>query len=266
MNTNHDLLTLILYMCSGILLASIAYTSKSSYQKYIKHYHLRRFWRPFIGRPVTIVVTEYPAAGSDQLSRIARIAGAGWLITKGMAYALACLLEFGSAVVTKRKGIIVCGDRTGAQTTDNLIVLGSPANNLFSRSMYKRICETFEIPFEVVLNETDSAIQIRTSLGQTFSPSLNQNGVGEDYALIVKSNYQPVPEKSVLIIAGCYMWGTEAGARAVTDSGILVEVTKECRGEANIAFIVKTRIMNNIALGPELSIDGSTYISVLQKK
>lgn len=112
----------------GSLLTILVYWSRRIYQ-YFKTRNVRRFWKPFINDKLTLIITEYPISGNDRLSNIAKTAGAGWLISKGMALSLAHLLDFCESKITKRKDIVVCGDRTGTLETSDMIILGSPANN-----------------------------------------------------------------------------------------------------------------------------------------
>jgi hypothetical protein len=257
----NELFSAIISTAVGALLTILAYWSQKIYQ-YFKTRNVRRFWKPFINEKITIIITEYPISGSDRLSNIAKTAGAGWLISKGMALSLAHLLDFCEGKVTKRKDIAVCGDRTGALETSDMVILGSPANNPYSRSMYEHLSKMYNIPYQIIWDLDGTPIEISAVTGEKFSPSV-ENGIGNDYALIIKADYQLVPQKSLLIIAGCYMWGTKAAAEAVTDAKILNEIAKETKNSSNLAFIIKTRVVNDNSIGPEIDIENKRFIHEL---
>lgn len=248
----------------GALLTIFAYWSQKIYH-YFKTRNVRLFWKPFIKEKLTIIITEYPILGNDRLSNIAKTAGAGWLISKGMALSLAHLLDFCESKITKRKDIVVCGDRTGTLETSDMIILGSPANNPYSKSMYEHLSKMYNIPYQIIWEEDGTPIEITAMTGEKFSPSI-EGGLGNDYALIIKADYQSVPQKSLLIIAGCYMWGTKAAAEAVTDPKILNEVAKETKNSSNVVFVIKTRVVNDNSIGPEIEIDNKRFIHALQLK
>lgn len=260
----NELLGALLSTLVGALLTILAYWSQKIYQ-YVKTRNVRLFWRPFIKEKLTIIITEYPISGNDRLSNIAKTAGAGWLISKGMALSLAHLLDFCESKITKRKNIVICGDRTGTLETDDMIILGSPANNPYSKSMYKHLSTMYDIPYKIIWEEDGTPIEISSLSGERFSPSVD-GGIGSDYALIIKADYQSVPQKSLLIIAGCYMWGTKAAAEAITDPKILNEVAKETKSSSNVAFVIKTRIVNDNSIGPEIEIDNKRFIHPLRLK
>lgn len=264
MEIGKEFLSTLLQTLFGVLLTLIGYSAKQLYSRFITR-NVRHFWKPFSAQKLTIIITEYPITGADRLSRIAKVAGTGWLISKGMALSLAHLLDFCEGNVTKRKEITICGDRTGKLETSNTIILGSPANNLYSKSMFEKLSKMYDIPYQIVWQENGTSIEVRTVAGDKFSPEL-QSGFGNDYALVIKAQYQTVPPKSLIMISGCYMWGTMAGAEAVTDPEILNEVTRESNHAENVAFIVKTRIVNDSPIGPEIDIDNRQFIRALKPK
>lgn len=260
----NELFSAIISTLVGSLLTLLAIWSKKFY-RFLKTRNVRRFWKPFISNKLTIIITEYPISGEDRLANIAKTAGSGWLISKGMALSLAHLLDFCESRITKRNEIIVCGDRTGKLETPNMIILGSPANNPYSKSMYEHLSKVYDIPYKIVWEEDGTPIEICTASGEKFSPLL-VDGLGHDYAIVIKANYQSIPQKSLLIIAGCYMWGTKAGAEAVTEPRILNEVASETGNSSNVAFIVKTRVVNDSPIGPEIEIENRRYVHALKAK
>ena len=264
MELSQELFSALLQTLVGVAITLLGYFSKQLYNLFVTR-NVRQFWKSFATQKLTIIVTEYPITGSDRLSKIAKVAGAGWLISKGMALSLAHLLDFCEGKVTKRKDITICGDRTGKLETSNMIVLGSPANNLYAKSMFDKLSKMYDIPYQIMWQDNGTSIEVLTVQGDKFSPDI-ENGFGHDYALVIKGQYQTVPPKSLIMISGCYMWGTKAGAEAVTDPEILNEVARETSGAENVAFIVKTRVINDSPIGPEIDIDNRQFIQVLKPK
>jgi hypothetical protein len=259
-----EIVSAIIQTFVGVLLTLLAYSFRRI-SNAVKTRNVRRFWKPFLSEKLTIIVLEYPVVGKDMLSNVAKIAGAGWLISKGMALSLAHLLDFTEHYVTKRDDITIRGDKTGSVETPNMIIIGSPVSNLHARSMYEHLCNMYEIPYRFNWKTDGTLIEIHTSDGNIIAPTL-EDGLGEDFALVIKADYQLVPQKSVLIVAGSYMWATKAAAEAVTEHKILDVVAKETKNYNNVAFLIKTRIINDSALGPEIEIGNRRYISKLTKK
>src|SRR5215216_4796578 len=90
-----DLANALLGAGLGAVLPAFGYGCMHLHRRW-KTRRLRTFWQPFMGRHLTVVVTEYPADRDDpsRIARIARVAGGGWLISKGMALALAEIRDF----------------------------------------------------------------------------------------------------------------------------------------------------------------------------
>ena len=248
----------------GAILTSIVYFYKNLHD-YIKTFNVRRFWRPFMKKPLTIVYTEYPATGSDRLAMVAKIAGGGFLMSKGMALSIGTIFDFLSEKITERKSISIRGAQSNSNITENQIILGGPASNPFASSVFSLLNENFEMPYKMLWSDDGTPIEIMDLDGNKFTPSL-ENGLGFDYALIIKAQYQSFPKKWVILLNGCYMWGTEVAAKALSEPRILNEVVKHTNNAPNVAFVIRTRIVNNNVTGPELFFDRQRYIKTLMAK
>lgn len=62
------------------------------------------------------------------------------------------------------------------------------------------------------------------------------------------------------------MWGTHAAALAAVDVDILRSVSKRTRRLDNVAFVVRTQVVNGAATGPEIEFDGGSMIAELVPK
>ncbi len=263
---NQELASALLQTLLGVLLTIAAYLARKSYELY-KTRNVKKFWRPFLGRSLTVVITEYSPKGNDRFAKLAKVMGNRWLISRGMTCALTHLLDFCGQRITERKDVIILGDKSGSQTTDNIVILGSPVTNLFAASMFKHLTDVYEMPYSFTWDENivTKALVVDPVNNVSLVPEYN-DGLGHDFGLIIKATYQTVPLKTVLLIAGCHMWGTQSAASAVTNTKILNEVARHTSNASNVAFVIKTRILNNSPVGPELDINGRRYIQPLKLK
>ena len=212
-----------------------------------------------------MIFTEYPALGDERFEKLEEATGSRWLMSKAMAFSLAQILDFCRDYVTKRKDVVTIGDKTESQTTDNMILLGSPAVNRYSASWYQHISAVYEMPYRIVWSEDAVTKRIVVNDTEDLAPDV-KDGLGSDYGLVVKCAYQKVPQKWAIMIFGCHMWGTQAGVTAVTDLNILNEVSRYTNDAPNIAFVINTRVVNNTPTGPELNINNECLIQALKPK
>jgi hypothetical protein len=263
---SHELPSALIQTLLGVVLTILAYLFRKFYEHF-KTRNVRRFWQPFIGNSLTIVFTEYSPKGNSRFAKLAKVMGNRWLISRGMAFSLSQILDFCGQNIIKRKDIIVLGDKSGSQTTDNIIILGSPATNVFAESIFNHLSEMYEMPFTFVWDKESitKELVVDSENNEKLIPEYS-NGLGHDFGLVIKATYQAIPVKSVLLMAGCHMWGTQASVSAVTDIKILNEVARYTNGASNIAFVVKTRILNNNPAGPELDISNRRYIQILKSR
>ena len=254
--------TVAVHALVGAALPVIGYLAQKAYDWY-RSRSLRGFWQPFAKNACTLIFTQYRADSNERLTEVADITGGHYLLSEGMALAMSRMLEFCNDYVTKRKNMLVVGDKAAQKHTDNIILLGSPAVNLFSRKLYEHLSEMYEMPYRIVWENN----QVRfIDLGHEKVGYKVKDELGDDYALVIKCVYQSVPPKHLLMLCGCHMQGTQAAAEAVTDTRILDVVVRETNSSENLAFVVRTKIINNSPSGPELQVNGRQYISSLTLK
>lgn len=215
---------------------------------------IRKFWSSYIGKPVNIVITEYNLPDNNSLpANIARSAGLGTLlITRCMGSAMTHMMNFCSRYISKPEDVKVTGGNEGL-VEDNLIILGTPLANRVSEAIFTDIANHFDVPWNFRWNSNTRKIEIYNSnISCSLSANLNADTCGDDYTLIIKAPCDRNCKKWAVIIGACLMFGTEEGAKAITNPKILDEVCKKTKGAEGVAFIIKTRIINGRSRGSEL--------------
>lgn len=218
-----------------------------------------------VGMPLSVVLTEYPVQTTvTEEAEIAKAAGAGWLISKGSALALGELRDFAKNSLRLPSGLSVRGDRSGVIETGNFIVVGSEANNRIAQVAMQLIRESFEMPFELRWNEEDEVVEI--CCGDVLFRPDTRDGFGVDYAAVVKASLPGVRTRTILLISGCHMWGSHAAAEAVVSPEVLRMVSELTKGAANVAFVLRTQVVNGAATGPELTFEGRSFVQPLTRR
>lgn len=235
----------------------------------IKTRHIRAFWRPFVNKEVDIVISEYPPQPTERSSRFVKYWGSRWLISKGMAVALAHLLEFCGNQIISRDKISIVGAKSGHPKDNNIIVLGSAASNPFTEMILKQLEILYDIPYKFFTDTEAFRPEEKGILvvadNYLLEPKIDTNGFGYDYGLIIKAKYRRDPERWVVVAAGCHMWGTEAAAFAITRAEVLNIIAQFVKMD-NFALVIKTNLANSRPLESELHINNRYYVTQLSPK
>src|ERR1051325_1142573 len=185
---------LILGLVSGILTVPLISSFIYLYKRF-RTRHLRKFWKPFIGQRLAIILNEYLVNVDNQFEGTVQeaVGVGGFLISRGNALALSNLLNFIPDNITKGHNLIVGGDKSGIPNFENLIILGSPVNHLYAQNVFSSLAERFTIPYEVVFNSSTETITIKSKDGiREYLPKII-GGNGVDYALIIRARYRNYP-------------------------------------------------------------------------
>jgi hypothetical protein len=246
---------------SGLLTIPVIFFLASFIQR-LQNHQVKNFWRPFYRQKIKVVLTEHAVPGqdvSDPFSVAARKAGGGYLVSRGSALAMAALLQFLSVVVTKRHDIDVIGDKSSRQSSGDdghILVLGSPATNIYTQSIFRSLGQRFDFPYIVTHDERTGTIEFEAGDGSfKLTPSIDSEGNGTDYAMVIRAEYGDTPPRYAIIIAGAYMYGNEAAARAVLNPSILREVERQTKNASNVTFLLKTEVIQGYPGRPLLRCD-----------
>lgn len=247
---------------SGLIVIILVNVAKTYYIKY-RYRDVARFWKNFSGKNLTVIFSEYPPSGEDKLSKIAKQAG-GKLMTKGMALALATIMDFFQKHLNKKNNILyIRGDKSGNISSTDIIILGSQASNHYAKTFYEELSRRFDIPYWVDTEKLEIHFQ---SDKFPLKPKI-VDGNGLDYAIVLKATMNESPQRNVLFIGGCLMYGTHAATLAVTDPRILSDVIAKTKNEENISFLLRTTIVNEDFFNSSLDIENDKrYINCLKPR
>lgn len=268
----------------------------------ISYRHLNKFWRPLKRKKISIVLSEYEMMGNIdnidlvkkaidgsmfyeemssfierllkyiKISKIAEKVANGVLVSKGTAMTLSNLLKYLPKYVTKTENILVDGDKSGCAHQENLVIVGSPMANNYAKTIFSSLGERYDIPFEIRYCEDTGEIKfIYKEDGTEFKPIINiDTGSSCDYALIINAEYQEALDtrenRNVVILAGAYMYGTEAASRVVTTKEVFKTIGRCVKKMNNCIFLIKVDIINGVLQGPQLKINNRYYIFPLNAK
>jgi len=266
-----------------------------------KYRHLNKFWRPLREKYISIVLSEYEMVGSIenfelaknaidnslfseevsnligcllksvQTNKIAEKVANGVLVSKGNAKALSHLMTYLPKHVTKPEKIIADGDKSGRTHYEDLVLVGSPMTNNYSQQIFSFLEERYNIPFEIDYNETTGEIRFIYKKDNTFfEPEINtNNGCGRDYAIIINADYKITPDnknRHVIILAGTYMYGTEAASKVITNKKVFKTITRNVKEINNCIFLIEVNIIDGVLQEPQLKINNRYYIFPLEEK
>jgi hypothetical protein len=247
-----------------------------------------KFWKLLLkDKDISIVLTEYPiitkktpdASWVSILKKLPELiknykivkkVTDGSLVSKGNAKALSNVMKYLSKYVTNTREIFVEGDNY-SHNYEDLVILGSPVNNDYARRIFSGLIERYDIPFEIKDTEDTEEIEFVYKRGGTvtiFKPKIDDKGNGHDYAIIVNAEYEI--SKNVVILAGAYMYGTEAASNMVTNEKLLKTIINAKKGIDinNCIFLIKTQIVKHVPKEPilvEIS-DNNYYIFSLRRR
>ncbi|MFW9806571.1 MAG: hypothetical protein ACFFFK_07575 [Candidatus Thorarchaeota archaeon] len=188
---------------------------------------------------------------------------AGKVMSKGTALALHEILHLANWKLHVSGSIIVTGSNTEAEVADNQVLIGGPLSNVHTLSMLEILGSTCDLPVSIITQDNHCKLVINNSL--RLEPKLDgQNGT--DHALIVHAEYCSTPKKYVVLLAGCFMHGTWAAARAATDPRFIQSLSKKLgKSRSNFALVLKVRVINNIPIDFEVDFDGFQHVYLYNK-
>jgi len=268
--------------------------------KKIRYRRLNKFWKPFKGKDISIVLSEYEIIGNTEdfeiakklfensliskktsssiepllkyikTSKIAEKVANGVLISKGTAKALSNLMKYLPEYVTKTEKIFVDGDKSKCTHHDDLIIVGSPMSNEYARRIFSSLERLYDMPFDINYNDTIGEIKfVYKKDGTVFKPEIDKSNGGRDYAIIINAKYKTAlnnEDRNVVILAGGYMYGVDAASKVITNRNIFKTISKYVKEINNCTFLIKAEIINGNLKEPELKINDKYYIFPLKTR
>lgn len=232
---------LVIGVVAGLLVSTLLWLAKRVMVRH-RARRLTAFWSPFLQSRLAVVMTEYPAIGSELTARTAKRASGGYLVSRGNALAMARIKQYlQGASSAASDQVVVVGDKSSAAEAMDLVVIGSPANNQYARAVFDDLEAEYDLPFSVVLDAVSAEIKFRHEAGELI-PRIDR-GNGTDYALVIRAKLRKaIPTRHVLVLAGAYMYGAEAAAEAVTERQLIDQVHAQSSGD--VMFLIRTQVVN----------------------
>lgn len=199
------------------------------------------FWRSFFDRKTSVVIGTY-------YSERFRAWEASTMMGTGDALALGKMLGVLNRVGVKGIEVVPTYNFSGDRYQNNLILLGGPDANEVTRRVFERLSTKLKFG-----NPDKNEISLRDSKSGTgyFSKYDSRNQVVGDYGMAFKTKNPFNPEATVIIIAGCFGFGTCAAAEIFENDNLI------CQGDGyqvNSEFeaLVYSDIINDWVQSPIL--------------
>lgn len=196
---------------------------------------IRKFWEEMLKTSVSIVIPSLPKYFNERPSY------SGYTDQLGAAHIL-CLLNSFQSKKSERARIIE-EKFNKYMDEENIVLIGGPIAN----ESVKNIMKSFEFPFEFKNHVLIDKYKNK-SYGKEYE---GVESIPEDYAFIFKKQNPYNPQKTLIIIAGCYGYGSYAGALALTDPVILRDIDRRTETKL-IGAVIKTRIYHETPQKPSL--------------
>ena len=134
---------------------------------------------------------------------------------------------------------------------NNIILFGGPiSNGITRRIMVDKQLTSLKFIEHTIIN---------TKNKKTFEPEVINNRVTKDYGIIIKMNSIFNPNLKLLIIAGCYDYGTYLASRALKDQNIIKKIVKIV-GKNDFEIVVSGEIIEGVPQTPIIELDGVIVI------
>lgn len=227
--------SIIINLLSTVIAFILGIIFNSVFDNIRKKAPVRSFWDGCLKSSVNIIIPSWPADYEEQPLRT----GHSDLLAAARAASLL------SSFHNRREEIKILEGKYAAQDRleENVILIGGPVTNEITR----RIMQEFEMPFSFA-----DHILLDNRHNKKYEAKADENEcILEDYGFVLKTKNPYNDQKSLVIIAGCYGYGTYSGAVAITDYGILRDIIRQAKAES-IGLIVKSHIIHEIPQKPFL--------------
>lgn len=197
----------------------------------LKLLRARRFWRSLCSRTPLIVI------GAPDLEPLNKWEKSG-MVGKGDIIALVDIqnqlreLGFEGKIVESKE--LNSGDHR-----KDLVLIGGPDGNSVTATMMREIDRV--LSYEFTWNSGVGNVVIDRTTGSTSAPQYDESGdPTSDYGLIIRSVNPLAPKKAeIVILAGCWGFGTAAAAELLRDRKFL----RQQRKSKHFETLVKTTVV-----------------------
>lgn len=166
----------------------------------------------------------------------------------GDALALGKILGVLNRVGVKGIEVVPTYNFSGDRYQNNLILIGGPDANEITRRVFERMSTNLKFG-----NPDKNEISFRDSKSKTgyFSKYDSQNRVVGDYGLAFKTKNSFNPEATVIIVAGCFGFGTCAAAQ-VFENDNFIRQADSYQVNSEFELLVYSEVINDWVQSPKL--------------
>lgn len=207
----------------------------NSKEKFFNH-----FWKPFFENKTTIVFGTYH---SDKF----RSWEASNLMSTGDGLTIAKMMGILNKVGVKEIDIVPTFNFTGDRYQNNLILIGGPDANTMTNEMYNKMDTNLKFG-NLEINEL--TLYDSKNNSKYFSSYDNEKNVTSDYGLAFKTKNPYNTDANVIIVAGCFGFGTCAASQIFESSKLLGEL--EISSEYEFEALVNADVLNGWVQKPKL--------------
>lgn len=190
---------------------ALGVTWRLSHQR-IVYWRARHFWRPFISEDLKIVIGKFREFDSFEFSG---------LVGVGDMQAAAEIVAFFSGLGFRRQSgvdIVYQDQLRGELYGANLICVCGPDGNRVTERLLRRINHTIDFHDATSLHDDQTDMDYRPEFEVT---SDGHKDITLDYGVLIKASNPFDSRHTVMITAGCYGYGTWAGAKLAASSPFL---------------------------------------------
>lgn len=197
------------------------------------------FWKPFFEHKTTIVIGTFD---EDRF----RAWEASTLMGTGDALALGIIMGVLNNVGITNIDIVPTYNFTGDRYQNNLILLGGPDANKLSREFYNTMKTNLNFGNpdinEITLYDSNENLN--------YLPKYKNSKVTGDYGFVFKTENPYNPETNVILLAGCYGFGTCSAAQVFESNRLLDEINKSKKG--GFEALVYSDVINDWVQKPKI--------------
>ena len=198
------------------------------------------FWKSFFDNKTTIVIGTYYG---DRF----RAWEASTLMGTGDALALGIIMGVLNNVGITDIDVVPTYNFSGDRYQNNLILLGGPDANSLSREFYNKLNSNLKFG-----NPDINELTLYDSKEKSkYLPKYGENGrVIGDFGFAFKTENPYNPDTNVILLAGCYGFGTCSAAQLFESNRLLGEINKSEKG--GFEALVYSDVINDWVQKPKI--------------
>ncbi len=219
-------------LISPVISFILGIISRTIFDIVLRKNPIRNFWSGCLASPVNIIVP------SVRLDYIAPSHRAGYSSLNAAAKVESLLSLFTNVPENIR---VLESKYAAERLEENIVLIGGPITNELTR----RMMQDFDFPFSFRKRTLIDRYQ-----NKEYAPKLAKDGsVLEDFALVLKITNPYNDRRSLVIIAGCFGYGTYSASLAVTNPKSLRIINQKVKSRPT-GIVVKSYVIQGVPQRP----------------